>query len=119
MPRYDYVCECGTTTESVQGMDVTFIPCPKCGAPARRSPLNLPYLHTETGVRMGPSDRRANIKDKHDRTRLSVFQEATQEIDYLHKKDENDAGRELPHPNLYKRALQRARVENAPMKGER
>jgi len=111
-PRYDYCCECGKTTESVQGMEVVFIPCPKCGRPAKRSACYTPYLHTESGVRTGPSDRRANIKDEHGRTRVSVFQEASQEIDYRHTKAENEVGHELPHPDLYKRALRRAATEN-------
>ena len=112
MPTYDYVCRCGEITESVQGMEVVTIPCPKCNRMARRSACYTPYLHTETGVRMGPSDRKANIKDKHGRTRLSVFEEASQEIDYNHTKAENEVGHELPHPDLYKRALRRAATEN-------
>lgn len=62
---------------------------------------------------MGPSDRLANIKDKHDRTRVSVFQEASQEIDYNHRKAENEVGHELPRPDHYAEGVRRAKEAGA------
>lgn len=79
MPRYDYVCECGKTTESRQGMAVEAIPCPDCGRPARRSPCYTPYLRTETGVRMGPTLGQEAL-NKHGQLRVSTFMEAQHEL---------------------------------------
>lgn len=116
MPLYIYRCRRGHETEMRAGYDDSCLPCPRCNRLAERVPVYRDqYISGETVARNGISreaGRKANIKDKHDRTRVSVFREASEEIDYYHKKAENEAGRELPHPDLYKRALKRAKAEN-------
>jgi len=114
MPTYDYECPNGHTTERRAERSLEYINCPECEAEARRVPIYYSqYISGET-VAKGSSraTREGNIKDKHGRTRVSVFQEASAEIDYRHQKAENEVGHELPHPDLYKRALRRAATEN-------
>lgn len=109
MPLYDFECRVGHVTEVKAGYDVTHLPCPTCGREALRLAVyREQYISGET-VPKGNATREGNIKDKHGRTRLSVFQEASQEIDYAHTKAENEAGRELPSPNLYKKAVRAAK----------
>jgi hypothetical protein len=79
MPRYDFKCRNGHKEESVQGMATEVIPCPVCGAPARRSACYTPYLRTETGVRMGPRTKQEAL-NKHGQIRLSSFVEAQHEM---------------------------------------
>ena len=55
--------------------------------------------------------RAGNIKDKHGRYRVSLFQEASADVADAHEKREQEVGRELPGPSLYKEALKRAGVK--------
>ena len=119
MPTYQYNCPNGHSFQKQAGREDSEIPCPRCGKTAQRAPFvydGLPAIMGETVAKGYTSVARdapgGNIKDKHGRTRVSVFQEASAEIDYAHKKAENSAGRELPSPDLYKRGLQRAATEN-------
>ena len=110
MPLYDYRCENGHVTERKADYALEYIDCPECDAAAGRvATYQNQYIRGET-VAKGSSraTREGNIKDKHGRTRVSVFQEASAEIDYAHTKAENEAGRELPSPKLYKKAMRRA-----------
>lgn len=114
MALYDYCCEQGHVTEQRQGMSVSSIPCPLCGRIARRVPIyENQYIIGETVAkgRYNKATRAGNIKDKHGRTRLSLFQEASAEVGYAHGKREQEAGRRLPEPPLYKEALKRAGVQ--------
>ena len=114
MPLYTYRCPNGHETDRRGDYSLVMINCPECEAAATRLAVYYnQYISGET-VAKGHSraTREGNIKDKHGRTRVSVFQEASAEIDYRHQKAENEVGHELPHPDLYKRALQRAATEN-------
>jgi hypothetical protein len=73
------------------------------------------FIICETGPKAAPNATRAgNIKDKHGRYRVSLFQEACADVDEAHEKREQEVGRELPAPPLYKEAVKRAKkVTNA------
>lgn len=106
MPIYDFGCACGQVTELRKGYGVTSAPCPSCGNEARRVAVYREQaIVTETGARNG---RRAEVPLSDRRYNVSRFQEVTQELDYAHKKAENEVGHELPSPNYYKHALARA-----------
>jgi hypothetical protein len=114
MGLYDYRCVNGHTTEKRADRNLQHIICPECGEAANRVAVYQDqYIFGETVAKGGSrATREGNIKDKYGRTRVSVFQEASAEIDYAHTKAENEVGCELPHPDLYKRALRRAATEN-------
>lgn len=105
MALYDY--HCGEhLTEARRGYEVAEIPCPRCGQPAHRASVYL----TANIVESAPvplSDRRYNV---------SRFLEASEEISHNHRKAENEQGRELPSPSLYKAGLRRAKATGAPIR---
>lgn len=118
MPRYDFTCELGCGThEAVRGYDEEETGCPKCGGPARREAVYLPYIRGETCPR-GNATRAGNIKDKSGRTRVSLFTEASEEMNYAHVKAENEQGRKLESPNLYKAGVERARQMGAKIRAQ-
>ena len=113
MPLYDYCCGSGHVTEARRGRDCESILCPACGEEARRVAVYAEQTIIGETVAKGVSSatRAGNIKDKHGRTRVSLFQEASAEIDRAHQKREQEVGRELPSPSLYKEAMKRARQD--------
>jgi hypothetical protein len=110
-PLYDYMCDEGHVTEEKAGYEIATVPCPSCGRDARRLPVyESQYISGETVAKGSSKATRAgNLVDKHGRTRLSIFQEATAEVEYAHKKTENEVGHELPPPPLWEEGLKRAR----------
>ena len=111
MPIYDYICELGCgTVEAMRGYDNDETGCPKCSGPARRKSVYLTFNVTGSGATVPLSDRRYNV---------SEFQEASQEIAYAHGKAENEQGRELKSPDLYKAGLAQARRTGAPIRANR
>lgn len=124
MPLYDYSCEEGHTTELRQSIRdrADRILCPLCGKPALRVPFYLSQtVITETGAKSGYARPRANEALSYNQKgqptgnyAVSRFQEASQELDYQHKKREEEVGRELPAPNYYRLGVERAkRIKNA------
>ena len=111
MPLYDFCCEKGHVTEMRAGLEVIALACPICGRDAPRVPFyESQYISGETVAKgVTKASRAGNVIDKHGRTRVSLFQEASQEIDYHHRKAENEVGHELPGPPLYQEAKRRAR----------
>jgi hypothetical protein len=111
VPLYEYVDDEGHVTEMRAGYEVTAIACPICGRDAHRIPIyESQYINGETVAKgVTKATRAGNIKDKHGRTRVSIFQEAAAEIDYNHTKAENEVGHTLPDPPLWKEAVKRAR----------
>ena len=100
MPYYDFGCACGQVTERRLGYEVAAILCPACGKRAQRRAV---YLTTNI-VDSAPvplSDRRYNV---------SRFKEASEEIDYNHRCEEERRGQELSHPSLYKAGVTRAGI---------
>jgi hypothetical protein len=109
-PLYDFCCEKGHVTEVRAGRELQAMLCPTCGLVADRVAIyKNQYIIGETVAKgITQATRAGNIKDKHGRTRVSLFQEASQEIDYAHRKVENEVGHELPSPPLYQEAKKRA-----------
>ncbi len=117
MPRYDYACKCGTVVEEVRGYEEDSISCSSCSATAQRVSVYLNQsIQGETCPR-GNATRAGNIKDSKGRTRVSLFTEASEEMNYAHVKAENEQGRKLESPNLYKAGLARARQMGADIRG--
>ncbi len=112
MPRYDYACKCGTVVEEVRGYEEDSISCSSCSATAQRVSVYLPYIRGDTMPR-GQATRAGNIKDSKGRTRVSLFTEASEEMNYAHGRAEQEQGRELASPNLYKAGVERARQMGA------
>ena len=115
MPTYDYSCPCGRVTEFKAGYEVTTISCPACGSTAPRVAVYMEQSIRGDTVPKGIATRRGNIKDKNDRYRVSLFQEASEEVAH------DDAKREyhgLPKaPNLYKAGVAEARRRGAAIRG--
>ena len=109
MPIYDFTCElgCGTHEKRV-AYEVADAGCPKCGGPARRRSVYLTFNITDSGATVPLSDRRYKV---------SEFQEASQEMSHAHTKAENEQGRKLKSPNLYKAGVERARQMGAHIRG--
>ncbi len=110
MPIYDYSCSEGHTTEKRAGINVNLIPCPACGLPAQREAVYLDQaVFTETGAKFS---RRADVPNDQRRydKKFKLFQEASQEVDYNHKKNEESVGRELPSESLWRKAKSKARA---------
>lgn len=108
MPTYDFTCRVGHTTEKRAEYGTTSILCPRCGQPAQRESVYLDqYAITETGT-----NRRAEVprdEKRHDKD-FKLFQEATQEVDYVHRQNEETVGHGLPSKPLWKKARRRARA---------
>lgn len=119
MPLYEYNCPDGHTVEVRQGIEVKSILCPACGKPALRAEFYREQtVITETGRGSGYGLPRSNeAYTKNGNYAVSRFQEATQELDYNHKKAEESAQRELPSKNLYKEGLKRAEKLGAKING--
>lgn len=118
MPRYDYACKCGTVVEEVRGYDENSIPCPSCSATARRVPVYLAQSIIGETCPKGNATRAGNIKDGKGRTRVSLFTEASEEMNHAHIKAENEQGKNLPSPNFYQAGLARARQMGAQIRGK-
>lgn len=104
MPLYDFRCECGEVTEARRGIGVGEIRCPACGGEAKRSAVNRVSIACEglpTKAGIIAHERRYNV---------SEFQEASHEIAYEHEQQEQQEGRKIPQPNLYKAAKRRAKA---------
>ncbi len=110
MPTYNFTCRDGHTVEKRAGISCDLIPCPICGLPAQREAVYQDQaVFTETGAKFTrraevPRDERRHDKD------FKRFQEASQELDYTHKKNEETVGHELPSKSLWKQAKKRARA---------
>ena len=118
MPRYDFTCElgCGTHEKRV-GYEVDESGCPKCGGPARREAVYPNQSIIGDTCPKGNATRAGNIKDKNGRTRVSLFTEACEEMNYGHIRAENEQGRKLKSPNLYQAGLSKARQMGASIRG--
>lgn len=113
MPIYDFCCENGHLIERREGYETTIIPCPLCGAPAHREAVYFSQsIVTETGVKIG---RKTEVPRDERRYDLSLFQEASAELDYAHQQAEEIAQRKLTSENLWTKAKKKA---NAVLKGE-
>ena len=117
MPRYDYACKCGNVVEEVRGYEEDSIPCPSCSGTARRVAIYAEQFISGETVPKGNATRAGNIKDGKGRTRVSLFTEACQEMSHAHTKAENEQGRKLKSPNLYKAGVERARQMGAHIRG--
>ena len=98
MPRYDFRCSQGHTTEAVTPMAVDRRPCP-CGAEAVRQAVYAEQTiigDTVPKPRLGSSSR-----DKAGRFRLGIWEEAQSEI--IH--DAKKAG--VEPPDLFQNAKRR------------
>ena len=88
--------------------------CLVCRRTAQRSAIYLDQqIMGETVAKGRNASRAGDLKDKFGRTRLSVFQEATAEIDYAHTKREKETGLTLPQGGYYKRGMARAEAIRA------
>ena len=113
MPRYDYTCEQGHTTEQWGNYDLETIICPVCGEVALRQAIYLDQaIFTETGSK--PSRRVEVPRDerRYDK-KFKLYREASQELDYKHKKAEELVQHELPSRNLYQKGLKKAKALKA------
>ena len=117
MPLYDFGCPCGQVTELKKGYGVTAIPCPSCGNEASRLAVYAEQFISGETCPKGNATRAGNITDSKGRTRVSLFQEACQEMNHAHTKAENEQGRKLESPNLYKAGVERARQMGAQIRG--
>lgn len=115
MPRYDYACTCGSVVEEVQGYDVAVIPCPSCGGKAQRLAIYAYQSIRGDTVPKGQATRAGNVKSPKGKYRVSLFQEACDEVAYDNSKREG-AGLSLA-PNLYKAGLDEARRRGASIRG--
>lgn len=106
MPTYDYFCKAGHVHEAREGYDVRTRPCPACGATAERSAVNLVIPFTETGAKMS---RLSPVPFDQRRVKLSKFVEASQELDYHHKKAEEKYQRKLDNPSYFREGVKRAK----------
>jgi len=105
LPKYDYLCKSGHLTERINGYDVDTIECPVCGEEAKRQSVYAFTPFTETGVKVG---RLGPVPREEKRYDVSLFQEASEERDYNHKKAEEAAGRPLKSKNLWGEAKKQA-----------
>ena len=81
---------------------MTVIPCPACGLDARRVPIyESQYINGETVAKGTKATRAGNIKNKHGQVRLSLYQEAAEEL--AHAQREQDVV-----PNYYEMGMARA-----------
>ncbi len=92
MPYYDFACKCGEVTEARAGYETKSLPCPACGQIATRSAIYQIALGT-----------------KEKKYRVSEFQEASQELDHAHVRQEQREGREVKWPSPYKAGIREAR----------
>jgi hypothetical protein len=116
-PRYNYACKCGSVVEEVRGYEEDSIPCSSCSERAQRVAVYAEQFIIGETCPKGIATRAGNIKDSKGRTRVSLFQEASEEMNYAHVKAENEQGRKLKSPNLYKAGVARARQMGAPIRG--
>ncbi len=116
MPLYDFACKRGHITEERRGYNDSVIPCPSCGKRAQRVPVYVEQFIIGETCPKGSATRAGNIKDSKGRTRVSLFTEACEEMSHAHTKAENEQGRKLESPNLYKAGLARARKMGAQIK---
>ena len=94
---YEYRCPDGHVTEKKGGVDDVHAPCSACNRQARRREFNLPVIVGEM---------------REQKYRVSEFLEASQEVDYLFTRAENE-GVAVKRPNLYKAGLREARRRGA------
>lgn len=96
-------------------MDCVTIPCFACHEPAQRVPFyESQHIIGETCAKGRVNATRAgDVTDRHGRKRLSLFQEASQEIDYAHTKREAEVGHPLKGRGYYQEGVRRANVIRA------
>lgn len=110
MPIYNFTCKVGHTTEKRAGYEVTSILCPSCGLPAQREAIyEEQNCITETGYKYARRNEVPRDEKRHDKD-FKLFQEACQEVDYVHKQNEEIMQQPLPDKPLWKKARQRARA---------
>lgn len=105
MPRYDFRCSKGTVIESVEKMDVVQIACTCCAGVARRLAV---YLNQTIRGETCPKGnaRPGTPKDKYDRHRLDLMQEASEEL--------SEQG--VTTSQMSRHGIDRARQMGAPMR---
>ncbi len=110
MPLFDFVCPAGHVTEALRSSSVTVIDC-ACGEIGQRRDFN------RVAVRVGESsDWSSPVRDNgrirtpvnERRIHLRQYDEATQELEHAHRKQEESAGHALPTPGLADIAIKRA-----------
>ena len=99
MPLYDYVCAHGHSVELRQPMEVAIVQCELCGEEAWRVAVH--YFGFSGFARTPVADREYGADFKR-------FTEASAELDYKHGRLQESAGRPLPTPPLFRRAVSRA-----------
>lgn len=102
MPLYEYECEQGHVTETIQSRKVTEINC-ACGLLAERRSFYA------TAMSMGKdADWSSVVRDNgfprppvsERRVSMRHFNEATEQLEYEHQRTEEMVGRALPPPPL-------------------
>lgn len=108
MPLYDYECDRRHVTESRQGVEVDSIPCPRCGRSAARAGVYRgQYIQAETGP-VGGKKNPIDPKDENLSKPFAEFREASAEVDYLYKKEEERTGKPVKRRNVVKEAYEAA-----------
>ena len=100
MAFYDYRCEAGHEFEARGGYDTATLPCQVCGLMALRQ-FSGAFAFSVDGRVSVPLDQR--------RVKLSKFMEASQELDYRHRKAEESAQRPLDNPSYFREGVRRAK----------
>lgn len=96
MPLYEYRCPaCGRLSEHLRPAGQHTAPC-ACGAEASRVPSRFALLNPPTGAGL--------------RSRFSLFQEASQELNHAHVQAEAAQERALPPPDLWGAAKAKAQA---------
>lgn len=101
---YSYSCVCGWSADLRGTWDVKSVPCGNCDRDVRRQQV---YSFNVAGFTPVPLDQRSYVQEFKD------YQEATQEIEYVHGRAEEALGKSLPTPPLARTAIKRARTLKA------
>lgn len=102
MPIYSYQCPQGHIQEAIQPIGTEGIIC-GCGLRSSRLSVFDPLVITQ----------RAKVPADQVRHDMRLFDEATEEMDYHHRKAEEGVGHSLKGPNLWLMAKYRARLIKA------
>ena len=102
MPRYDYRCVEGHTTEAVQDRDIGSVPCSVCGGPALRAGFCEDVQIIGDTVAMGRPRTKQEALDARGRYRLGAMRDAHNELHESHRR----AG--LPMPDYQRMGRERA-----------
>lgn len=97
MPLFEYECPVGHRSEELRPAGTDTTTCP-CGEQAHRVPSRFAFTNTPTGSGIAQ------------RNSYSLYREASQELDYSHRKAEADLERPLPTPDLWGQAKKRAQA---------